>query len=65
MDGVDFVDQRAAPYHLDDRKSSTRFYLRIFSDLMDVACVNASMVNNMMHQNDLTCVITKPSSQPI
>ena len=49
--GVDLVDQRTAAYHL-DRKPSIRFYLRIFFDLVDVACVNAFIVYNMMHQGD-------------
>ena len=30
MGGVDLIDQRAADYHL-DRKSSIRFFLRLFS----------------------------------
>ena len=34
--GVDRTDQRKAAYRL-DRKSSVRFYLRIFFDLMDIA----------------------------
>ena len=37
MGGVDLVDLITAAYHL-DRNSSIRFYLRIFFDLMDVAC---------------------------
>ena len=45
MGGVDLIDQRTAAYHL-DRKSRVRFYLRIFFDLMDVACVNSFVVNN-------------------
>ena len=53
MGGVDLIDQRTAAYHL-DRKSRVRFYLRIFFDLMDVACVNRFVVNNMLHPNDLT-----------
>ena len=52
MGGVDLVNQRTAAYHL-NRKSSIRFYLRIFFNLMDVACVNAFIVYNMMHQNNL------------
>ena len=53
MSGVDLTDQRAAAYHL-DRKSTIRFYLRIFFDLMDVACASNYIVYNMMHPNDLT-----------
>ena len=40
IDGVDLVDQRTAAYHL-DRKSSIRFYLRIFFDLINIACANS------------------------
>ena len=40
MVGVDLVDLRTAAYLL-DRKSSVRFYLRIFFDLMGIACVNS------------------------
>ena len=43
MGGVDLIDQRTAVYHL-DRKSRVRFYLRIFFDLMDVACTNSFVV---------------------
>ena len=39
-----------------DIKSSIRFYLCIFFDLMDIACVNVFIVYNMMHQNNLTLV---------
>ena len=53
MGGVDLIDQRTAAYHL-DRKSRVRFYLRIFFDLMDVACANSFVVYNMLHPNDLT-----------
>ena len=35
MGGVDLIDQRAAAYHL-DWKSTIRFYLSMFFDLMDV-----------------------------
>ena len=51
--GVDLVYQKAAAYHLDS-KFSIRFYLCIFFNLIDVACVNAFLVYNIMHQNDLT-----------
>ena len=50
---VDLVDQRTAAYYL-DRKSSIRFYLRIFFDLVDVACVNSYIASNILHPDDLT-----------
>ena len=50
MGGVDPMDQRTAAYRL-DRKSSVRFYLRIFFDLMDIACVNSYLIYNMKHPN--------------
>ena len=50
--GVDRTDQRKAAYRL-DRKSSVRFYLRIFFDLMDIACVNSYLIQNMKHPNKL------------
>ena len=53
MGGVFLIDQRTAAYYLDG-KSKVIFYLRIFFDLMDVACVNSFMVYNMLHPNDLT-----------
>lgn len=37
MGGVVLVDRRTFAYYL-DRKSSIRFYLRTFSDLMGIAC---------------------------
>ena len=51
--GVDLIDQRAAAYHL-DRKSTIRFYLRIFINLVDEVCANSYIVYSMMHPNDLT-----------
>ena len=53
MGRVDLVGQRTATYHL-DRKSSVRFYLRIFFDLMDVACANGYIVYNMLQPSDIT-----------
>ena len=38
ISGVDLIDQRAAAYYL-DRKSTIRFYFRIFFDLMGVTAV--------------------------
>ena len=59
MGGVDITDQRAAAYHL-DRKSTIRFYSRIFFvDLMDVACANSYILYNMMHRNDFTLLAFK------
>ena len=40
ISGVDLTDQRTAAYRL-DRKPSASFYLCIFLDLMDIACVNS------------------------
>ena len=53
MGGVDFMDQRTAVYQL-DRKSSVRFYLRMFFDLLDIACVNSFLVYNMKHPKQST-----------
>ena len=53
MGGVDLTDRRTAAYHL-DRKSRVIFYLHIFFDIMDVACVNSFVVYNMLNPNDLT-----------
>ena len=47
------MEQRTAAYRL-DRKSSVRFYLRIFFDLMDIACVNSYRIYNMKHPNQLS-----------
>ena len=52
VSGVNIMDQGTATYHL-DRKSSVRFYLRIFFDLMDIACVNSYLIQNMKHPNKL------------
>ena len=53
MGGVDIMDQGSATYRL-NWKSSVRFYLRIFFDLMDVACVNSYAIYNMKHPNKLS-----------
>ena len=53
MGGVDLVNQRTVASPL-DRKSSNRFCQCMFFNLIDVACVNAFILYNMMHQNDLT-----------
>ena len=51
--GVDLMDQRTVTYRL-DQKSSVRFYLRIFFDLMDIACVNSYLIYNMKHPKKLS-----------
>ena len=53
MGEVDIMDQLTAKYRL-DRKSSVRFYLRIFFDLMDIACVNSYLIYNMKNPNKLS-----------
>ena len=53
LGSVELIDQRAAAYHL-DRKSTIRFYLRIFFKLIDVACANSYIAYNLMLPNDLT-----------
>ena len=40
MDGFNLIDPRAAAYHL-DQKSTIRFYLRMFCDIMDAGCGNS------------------------
>ena len=58
MVGVDLVDLRTTAYLL-DRKSSVRFYLRIFFDLMDITCVNSYLIYNMKHPNKLSLLDCK------
>ena len=58
MGGVDPMDQRTAAYRL-DRKLSVRFYLRIFFDLIDIACVNSYLIYNMRHPNKLSLLDCK------
>ena len=53
MGGVDHMDQRTAAYCL-DRKSSVKFYLLIFFDLMDIACVKSYLIYNRKHPNKLS-----------
>ena len=55
MGGVALMDQRTAPYRL-DQKSSVRFYLHIFFDLMDIRCVNSYLIYSMKHPNKLCLV---------
>ena len=47
------MDQPTAAYWL-DCKSSVSFYLCIFFDLLDIACVNCFLVYNMKHPKQLT-----------
>ena len=47
------MDQRTTAFPL-DRKSSVRFYLRIFFDLMDITYVNSYLIYNMKHLNKLS-----------
>ena len=53
MGGVDFMDQRTAAYRL-DWKSSVRFYLRLFFDLMDIACISSYVIYNIKHPYKLS-----------
>ena len=53
MGGVALMDQRTAPYRL-DQKSSVRFYFHIFFDLMDITCVNSYLIYRMKHPNKLS-----------
>ena len=46
--GVDLLDQRVAAHRL-DRKCKLRFCLRIFFDLIDIACTNGCIVFNMLY----------------
>ena len=52
MGGVEVMDQRTAAYRL-VRKSYVIFYLRIFFDLMDIACVISYFIYNVKHPNKL------------
>ena len=53
MGGADLMDQRTAAYRL-DRKFFVRFYLRIFFDLMDIACVYSYLIYNMKPPDKLS-----------
>ena len=55
MSRVDVMDQRIATYRL-DRKSSVRFYHRIFFELMDILCVNSYLIYNMKHPNKFSLI---------
>lgn len=52
MGGVDLMDQRVAAHRL-DRRSKTRYYLRIFFDLMDICVSNSFVVFDMIRPNKL------------
>ena len=47
------MDQRTTAKRL-DRKSSSRYYLHILFDLMDVAGVNSYLIYNIKHPNKLS-----------
>ena len=53
MGGVNPMDQHTAANRL-DQKSSVRFYLCIFFDLMDITCVNSYLIYNIKHPNKLS-----------
>ena len=64
MGGADLMQQHTATYHM-DRKLSVGFYLRIFFDLMGIACVNSYLIYNMKHPNkfspiDYKIFVAKP-----
>ena len=48
MGGVDLLDQRNAAHHVSRKSSGGRYYLRMFFDLMDIACVNANLVSKII-----------------
>ena len=48
---VDLIGQSALAYHL-NQKLTTRFYLLIFFNFVDVACAYSYIAYNMMHPND-------------
>ena len=53
MGGVDLMDQLKSAYQL-DRRSKTRFYLRLFFDLIDVGVVNSYIVYKTLGNNELS-----------
>ena len=60
---VDVMGRRTAAFHL-DQKSSVRFYLLIFFDLMNIVCFNNYLIYKMKHLNklfplDYKIVVTK------
>ena len=60
MGGVDLLDQRTASYRL-DRKSRTRFYLRLIFDILDMSCVNAFIAYNTLNPNVMSFLDVKIS----
>ena len=62
MGGVDVIHQKTAAYQL-DRKSRFRFYLRIFSSLIDITIVNSRIVytkvGNSISSLDFKIVVVK------
>ena len=62
MSGVDVIDQKTAAYRL-GRKSKTRFYWRIFFDLIDIVIVNSHIVytkfGNSISLLDFKIVVSK------
>ena len=52
IDGVDLMDQLQSTYRL-DRRSQFRFYLRLFFDLFDVACVNSYIIYKTLENKEL------------
>ena len=52
MDGVDLMGQLQSAYRL-DRRSQFRFYLRLFFDLFDVACVNYYIIYKTLENKEL------------
>ena len=57
MSGVDLMNQLKSAYQL-DRRSKFRFYLRLFSDLFDVALVNSFIVYKKLENKVLTLTLT-------
>ena len=53
MVGVDLIDQVTSTYH-HDRRSKTRYYLRLFFDLWGMTLVNAYIVYCKLKQQKLS-----------
>ena len=62
MRSVDLTDQKTVAYRL-DRRSSRRFYFRIFFDLMGMALLNSHIVYQQLNSNlnllDFKVIIAK------
>ena len=52
MGGVDLIDQLQSAYRL-DRRSQFRFYLHLFFDLFDVACVISYIIYKTSENKEL------------